>query len=111
MSKPLSILWFRRDLRFYDHPALAKAAQQGSVLALFVVDPVLMDRSGPPRRAFLIRTLHDMDRPLRHLGANLVVYSGRPEDVVPKVASQGGAVGVHVSADFGPYGAERDRKV
>ncbi len=111
MSKPLSILWFRRDLRFYDHPALAKAARQGSVLALFVVDPVLMDRSGPPRRAFLIRMLHDMDRRLRHLGANLVVYSGRPEDVVPKVASQVGAVGVHVSADFGPYGAERDRKV
>ena len=68
MSRPLSILWFRRDLRFSDHPALAKAASRGPVLALFVIDPVLMDRAGPPRRAFLIRTLVDLDRQLRGPG-------------------------------------------
>jgi deoxyribodipyrimidine photo-lyase len=111
MSRPLSILWFRRDLRFSDHPALAKAASRGPVLALFVIDPVLMDRAGPPRRAFLIRTLVDLDRQLRGLGANLAVHHGRPEDVVPELASRVGASEVHVSADFAPYGAERDRRV
>jgi deoxyribodipyrimidine photo-lyase len=110
MSKP-SILWFRRDLRFEDHPALAKAARRGPVLALFVIDPALMGPAGPPRQNFLVRTLADMDRRLRALGANLVVHCGRPEEVVPETASRVGAQEVHISADFAPYGAARDKRV
>jgi deoxyribodipyrimidine photo-lyase len=111
VSKPPSILWFRRDLRFEDHPALAKAAARGPVLALFVIDPALMGPAGPPRRTFLIRTLGDMDRRLRTLGANLVVQTGHPEEILPKIASRVGAKEVHISADFAPYGAARDRRV
>ena len=111
MSPAPSILWFRRDLRFEDHPALAKAAGKGPVLALFVVDPALMGPAGLPRKAFLLRTLRDMDRRLRAHGANLVVRCGPPEQVVPELASQVGAGGVHISADFAPYGAARDGRV
>jgi deoxyribodipyrimidine photo-lyase len=32
------VLWFRRDLRLHDHPALAAAAADGPVLAVFVLD-------------------------------------------------------------------------
>ena len=52
-----------------------------------------------------------MDRRLRALGANLVVHCGRPEHVVPKIVSRVGATEVHISADFAPYGAARDRRV
>jgi deoxyribodipyrimidine photo-lyase len=111
MSRALTILWFRRDLRFGDNPALAKAASRGQVLALFVIDPALMGPSGLPRRAFLIRTLRDMDQRLQALGAQLVIRRGRPERVVPEVARSVGATEVHVSADFGPYGTMRDQRV
>ena len=111
MSRPLTILWFRRDLRFADHPALAKAASRGRVLPLFVIDPFLMERAGLPRRAFLIRNLRDMDRRLRALGGQLLVQHGRPEHVVPEVAGRVGATEVHISADFGPYGTTRDQRV
>ena len=46
MNGPVSVLWFRRDLRFEDHPALAKAADRGRVLALFVIDPALIGPAG-----------------------------------------------------------------
>lgn len=111
MSGAPSILWYRRDLRFDDHPALAKAAARGPVVALFVIDPALMVPAGPPRQAFLLRTLRQLDRRLRDLGANLVVQHGRPEQVVPEVVARTGASEVHISADFGPYGSVRDRKV
>lgn len=111
MSRPPVVLWFRRDLRFDDHPALAKAASRGPVLPLFVIDPALMGPAGLARRVFLLRTLDDMDRRLQGLGGRLVVRAGRPEDVVPEVARSTGASEVHVSADFGPYGSERDRLV
>ena len=106
-----TIMWFRRDLRFEDHPALAKAAGRGPVLALFVFDPALVQPAGPPRLAFLLRTLRDLDQRLRSLGASLTVVSGRPEEVVPELVTRIGAAEVHVSADFAPYGSARDLRV
>lgn len=110
-SGRVSVLWFRRDLRFADHPALAKAAARGAVVALFVVDPALMRPAGLPRRAFLIRSLGALDERLRSVGGRLVVRQGRPEEVVPEVVREVQATEVHVSADFGPYGAARDERV
>jgi deoxyribodipyrimidine photo-lyase len=111
MTSPPSILWFRRDLRFEDHPALAKAARLGPVLPLFVLDPALLHPAGLPRRTFILRTLRDMDHRLRALGASLVVITGRPEEVLPEVAARIEATAVHVSADFAPYGSARDLRV
>ena len=47
-----AILWFRRDLRLEDHPALTEAAAAGPVLGLFVIDPVLWSRADGARRAW-----------------------------------------------------------
>jgi deoxyribodipyrimidine photo-lyase len=106
-----SVLWFRRDLRLHDHPALAAAGAEGRVLALFVLDDALRRPSGGPRLAFLYRTLRALDADLREHGGRLVVRRGRPERVVPAVAGEVDAASVHVSADFAPYGIARDKRV
>ncbi|GAA1526218.1 cryptochrome/photolyase family protein [Nocardioides humi] len=106
-----SILWFRRDLRLGDHPALLAAAADGPVLPLFVLDDALLAPSGAVRRAFLLRTLRALDADLRRHGPGLVVRGGRPATVVRDLAAEVDARGVHVSADFGPYGAARDDEV
>lgn len=105
------ILWFRRDLRLFDHPALLAAARMGPVLPLFVWDPALVRPAGRPRLAFLLRSLRALDADLARRGGRLVLRSGPPEEVVPAVASEIGASAVHLSKDFGPYGAARDRRV
>lgn len=106
-----SILWFRRDLRLGDHPALAAAAAEGPVLPLFVLDDALLHPSGAPRTAFLLRSLKALDADLRAHGPGLVVRRGRPEEVLPALVEELGAGAVHVSADFAPYGAARDARV
>ena len=106
-----SLMWFRRDLRLHDQPALAAAAQDGPVTAVFVLDDVLRRPSGRPRLAFLYRALRSLDDDLRAHGGRLVVRHGRPEDVVPALAREVGAQTVHVSADFNPYGSARDERV
>ncbi len=58
--------------------------------------------------AFLYRCLRDLDR---RLDGRLVVRRGDPVNVVTAVAREAGADTVHVSADYGPYGAARDRRV
>ncbi len=50
-----SVMWFRRDLRLADNPALLEACADGPVLPLFVLDPALWGPSGPVRRAYLGR--------------------------------------------------------
>ena len=47
-----AVMWFRRDLRLADNPALldAVSAGDGQVLGLFVLDPALWDMAGDPRR-------------------------------------------------------------
>ncbi|MBM7771640.1 deoxyribodipyrimidine photo-lyase [Actinokineospora baliensis] len=104
-----SVVWFRRDLRTGDHPALLAAAERGSsALGLFVLDERLGGPSGDSRLAFMYRCLRDLDE---QLGGRLMVVRGDPVDVVPRVVAAVGAESVHVSADYGPYGRERDDAV
>ncbi|MGL5826135.1 MAG: deoxyribodipyrimidine photo-lyase, partial [Nocardioides sp.] len=58
-----SVMWFRRDLRVRDHPALlaAIAASPGGVVPLYVIDPILWHRAGEPRRAYLAASLRSLD--------------------------------------------------
>ena len=105
------VLWFRRDLRLRDHPALHAAAGDGPVVALFVLDQALLKPAGAPRVAFLYRTLRSLDEQLREHGGRLLVRRGDPADAVPRVVAEAGASAVHVSADFGPYGRARDEAV
>jgi deoxyribodipyrimidine photo-lyase len=106
-----AILWLRRDLRLADHPALESAAAAGPVVALYVLDPVLLGAAGPPRIAFLLRTLRALDADLAAQGGGLLVRTGRPAEVVADVAGELRARSVHVSADFGRYGQARDDAV
>ncbi len=102
-----SILWFRRDLRLADHPALAAAHAAGDVVALFVVDPAFTTTSGAVRLAHLARVLAALDQ---RLGGSLVVRHGDPAEVVPAVAAALDA-DVYVTRDHGPYGRRRDAAV
>ncbi|TDW66027.1 cryptochrome/photolyase family protein [Kribbella pratensis] len=105
-----AVMWFRRDLRLADNPALldAVAAGDGRVLGVFVVDPLLWERSGDPRRDHLAASLRSLSD---SMGGPLVVRRGDPATVVPAIADEIGAASVHVSADYGPYGQQRDQEV
>jgi len=84
-----TVLWFRRDLRLADNPALLQAARAGGeVVALFVLDDALRRPSGPNRLAFLYRVLRDLDK---RMDGRLVVRTGDPAKVVPAVAAEAGA--------------------
>jgi len=104
-----AVLWFRRDLRLSDHPALLAAADQADeVLPLFVLDDALRGPAGAPRLAFLYRCLRELEE---RTEGRLRVLTGQPEQVLARVAREVDATGVHVSSDHGPYGRERDERV
>jgi deoxyribodipyrimidine photo-lyase len=105
-----AVIWFRRDLRLADNPALLAAADAGggAVVPLFVLDDRLWGPAGDVRRAYLVRSLQALDR---DLGGTLCVRRGDPVVEVAAVARAVRAGSVHVAADAGPYGRRRDEQV
>ena len=104
-----TLLWFRRDLRLRDLPALLDAADaDGEVLACYVLDPRLKASSGPRRLQYLYDALRELQDAL---DGRLIVTRGRPEKRIPALAKAVDASAVHVSADFTPFGTRRDDAV
>ncbi|MDX6278439.1 MAG: deoxyribodipyrimidine photo-lyase [Nocardioidaceae bacterium] len=102
-------MWFRRDLRLHDQPALRAAVEAGpdGVVPLFVLDDRLWHRGASARVAYLSRLLRDFSDRI----GGLHVVHGDPIAEVLRIARQVEAVSVHVSGDFAPYGSRRDAAV
>jgi deoxyribodipyrimidine photo-lyase len=105
------VMWFRRDLRLADNPALVHACAGDGVLPLFVVDPALWGPAGPSRRAYLSASLRSLDASLRERGGHLSMVRGDPVRTVLLAARAVDADEVHIAADYGPYGRARDEVV
>ena len=106
------LVWFRADLRLGDNPAWSAATSaHEKVVALFVVDPGLWDRSGEHRRNQLAAHLGALDTSLRSRGGRLRVRRGDPARVVPAEAAASGAVRVYWNGDVTPYARRRDAAV
>ena len=109
-----AIVWFRRDLRVHDHPAL-HAAVEGfeRVVCAFVLDEALLDGRyrSPTRVRFMLGCLRELDEALSARGGGLVVRRGRPERELPALAREVGASAVLWSADVSPYARARDARV
>jgi deoxyribodipyrimidine photo-lyase len=103
-----ALMWFRRDLRLADNPALVEASESaGTVVPVFVVDPRLWVPAGHSRRAYLLASLRSLGSDI----GGLVVRTGDPVDAIAALVDETAATSVHIAADFGPYGSERDRAV
>ena len=109
-----AIVWFRRDLRVHDLPALV-AAREGfeRVVPLFVLDDALLKGryASPARARFMLGCLKALDAALRERGSGLVVRHGTPADEVVAVAREARASAVLWTSDVAPYARRRDARV
>lgn len=109
-----NVIWFRRDLRLADHPAIQEGARRGVVVPLFILDPALLahPETAPARVAFLLQSLRALDRELRHCGARLLVRCGDPATELIRVVQASGADGVLALIDHERlFGRQRDAAV
>ncbi|MGN6870777.1 MAG: cryptochrome/photolyase family protein [Solirubrobacteraceae bacterium] len=109
-----SIIWFRRDLRVHDHPALRAAlAAHERVVPVFCFDDRLLHgrHASGPRTQFMLDCLADLDRSLQARGSHLVIRHGQPEQEIPKLAAEVNATSVHYSADVSAFARDRDDRV
>lgn len=88
----MQIVWFKRDLRVFDHPALAQACalieQNGNILPLYIIEPELWQQPDMSTRhyQFLCECLHELNESLAAMGQALLVKVGRAVDVLDELA-------------------------
>ncbi len=84
------LVWFKRDLRTSDHPALALATCLGPVLPLYIVEPDYWRLADTSARqwAFAAESLVGLREELGALGAPLVVRTGDAVAVLDALCRQ-----------------------
>ena len=111
------LVWFRRDLRSFDHAALHHALASGrQVYCVFIFDKDILDpllAHGPTDRrvAFIHASLLELDAELKRQGGGLLVRHARAADALPQLAQELGVDAVFCNHDYEPSAIERDRAV
>ncbi len=104
MTKP-QIVWLRRDLRMADNPALYAAAQQGPVIAVYVLDDECAKGHayGGASRWWLHHSLESLSKSLGKRNAQLFLRRGDAVEELTKLAKETGAETVHANRHYEPW--------
>ncbi|WP_415920940.1 FAD-binding domain-containing protein [Tateyamaria sp. SN6-1] len=87
-----SVLWFKRDLRVADHPALARAVALGPVVPLYVFEPDYWAEPDVSGRQFdfVAESVAALGADLSRLGVPLVVRVGEVTQVLADLQAETG---------------------
>jgi deoxyribodipyrimidine photo-lyase len=109
-----TIVWFRRDLRLADQPALRAALDGGDDVVPVYVHAPEEDGAWAPggaSRWWLHHSLTALDADLRERGARLIVLRGPTLDALLALARETGATAVQWNRRYEPFAIARDTRV
>ena len=111
------LVWFRTDLRTHDHPALHAAAEQGQVVAVFLLSPAQWREhdEAAVKVDFWLRNLAKLRETLKTLGIPLLIRRAERWEQAPQVlldlAREQGLEHLHFNDEYGVNEAARDDAV
>ena len=106
------IHWFRNDLRVADNPALFEAAQNGSVLPVYIYDTDRADLDADGDMGAASKWwLHHSLNALKKSGVPIYCFKGKPEDVLKTLQEKTGAKGIYWNRLYDPYSINRDKQI
>lgn len=112
MQYAKSLVWFRRDLRDFDHAALYYALKHSAqVYCTFVFDTEILDKlndKADRRVAFIWESVKELKAALQNKGGDLVVLHGRATDEIPTLANTLQVQAVFTNHDYEPSAIARD---
>jgi deoxyribodipyrimidine photo-lyase len=109
-----SLLWFRRDLRVFDHAALHHALRQSQCVAcVFIFDTDILRHLPPVDRRvdFIHASVLALAAALAQMGGQLIVLHASAVAAIPDLARQLGVDAVLANHDDAPEAIRRDAAV
>jgi deoxyribodipyrimidine photo-lyase len=110
----IAIVWFRRDFRLADNPALDHARNHHEhVLPVYIHDPAVLGdwAPGAASRWWLHHALADHGERLNHRGSPLVIRRGRSGEALSDLIEESGASAVYWNRLYEPAIVERDTRI
>lgn len=111
-SSPTAIVWFRRDLRLSDNPALHAAYENGyKIIPLYILDdvnPTEGEKLGGAHRVWLHHALKSLDNDLSN---NLILQKGDAKTILPDLIKKTDAKAVFWNRCYEPWRIERDKEI
>ena len=110
-----ALVWFRRDLRDFDHAALYHALKQArQVVCAFVFDRAILDPLSDPadrRVEFIHASVAELQQALEARGGGLLVRHGSAREAIVQLVRETGADALYLNHDDDPFAIERDAAV
>ena len=85
-----AVVWFKRDLRWQDHAALAMASKNGPVRCIYIVEPKLWAQADCALQhfEFIRESLYELDAFLRTRGGCMEILTGEATDVFTQLQQE-----------------------
>ncbi len=110
-----ALVWFRRDLRDFDHAALHHALNQArQVVCAFIFDREILDRLPNPadrRVEFIHASVAELQQALAAKGGGLIVRYGVAREEIVRLAAELGVDALFYNHDDDPAARARDADV
>jgi deoxyribodipyrimidine photo-lyase len=107
-----TLVWFRRDLRDYDHAALYHALESSSeVYCVFIFDTAILEKlcnKADRRVEFIWESVRELKQLLQAHGSDLIVQHGDARVEIPRIATALGVEAVFANRDYEPDAKARD---
>jgi deoxyribodipyrimidine photo-lyase len=114
-NKPVTIFWFRRDLRLHDNAGLYHALKSGNpVLCLFIFDREILDKiedRDDARVTFIYQTIQTLALQLQDKESSLLIKYANPNNAWDEILQEYNVAAVYTNRDYEPYAKRRDSSI
>ena len=110
MSNDINILWFRKDLRLMDNPALVEANLNAEIIPIFILDDTnpKENKMGAASRVWLYHSLKSLNISMQK---KINFYSGDPFKIISELINSYNINGVYWNRCYEPWEIRRDKKI
>ena len=114
-STPISIFWFRRDLRIEDNHGLYEALKSPHwVVPIFIFDTTILDQleeKWDRRVDFIYQALNKIHQQLEKNGAGLLCFHSAPLQAFESLTANYDVRSVYTNTDYEPAAIKRDGEI
>jgi len=110
VTVPVSIMWFRQDLRVNDNPALNAACDMGKILPIYIYDDTTPDGRAPGSASqwWLHHSLTSLND---RLNGHLKIFKGDPKVLISKIMESIKAKAIFWNRCYEPWQINRDKEI
>jgi deoxyribodipyrimidine photo-lyase len=110
MTKEVSIVWFRQDLRLSDNPALSEALAHGKIFPIYIFDDCAPApfKIGEASKIWLHHSLNNLNKALN---GKLNIYVGKANKIIESLIEQQEIENIYRNSCYEPWHIEQENSI